>query len=155
MKILLLCIGKTNEKYLDEGIQIYLKRLKHYTSFSLEIIKDVKSMKDKGQFMQSEFEAFQKHLTKEDYIVLLDENGKEKTSKQLASFIEQKQVQSMKRLVFVIGGAYGFDPAFKKMADETLSLSKMTFSHQMIRLFFVEQIYRAFTIIRNEKYHNP
>ena len=155
MKILLLCIGKTNEKYLEEGIKIYLKRLKHYTSFSLEIIKDVKSVKDRGQLMQAEFEAYKKHLTKEDYIVLLDENGKEKTSEQFASFIEQKQVQSTRRLVFVIGGAYGFDPAFKQMAKETLSLSKMTFSHQMIRLFFVEQVYRAFTIIRNEKYHNP
>lgn len=156
MKITLLTIGKTDEAYLREGIEKYLKRLAHYTTF--EVIEHTLARKwqslPPAQLMQKEAEAILQQMGKADYCVLLDEKGKAFTSVEFASFIQQRLNQSTKNLLFVVGGAWGFDETVKAKAHMKLSLSNMTFSHQMIRLFFVEQLYRAFTIIRNESYHN-
>lgn len=156
MKVKLIAIGKTDANYLAEGIDIYVNRLKHYIKFELEVIPDIKSRKNKtteqqkeeeGKLLLSKFDAT-------DWVVLLDENGKLKTSRELADFLDQKMIQSTKTLTFVIGGPYGFSQEVYQRANQKLSLSKMTFSHQMIRLFFVEQIYRAFTILKGEPYHH-
>jgi len=156
MKITLLTIGKTDEAYLRQGIEKYLKRLAHYTTF--EVIEHSIARKWQGlppaQLMQKEAELILQQMGKADFCVLLDEKGKAFTSVEFASFIQQRLNQSTKNLLFVVGGAWGFDQAVKAKAHMKLTLSEMTFSHQMVRLFFVEQLYRAFTIIRNENYHN-
>jgi 23S rRNA (pseudouridine1915-N3)-methyltransferase len=154
MKIALLSIGKTNEKYLEEGIKIYLKRLAHYATFEFVELKDVKQTADPTMLKNSEAKQFLNQIKKEDFVILLDENGKELTSIGFSKYIEQLQNQSIKRVVFIIGGAFGFGNELIERSDFKISLSNLTFSHQMIRLFFVEQLYRAFTIIRGEKYHN-
>ena len=154
MKISFWVIAKTSEKYITEGISIYKKRLKHYTNFDYLEFK-VKSSGNSKQVKSSEADSILSKLQKDDYLVLLDEKGNDFTSRQFAANIENKLNQgSVKRIVYVVGGAYGFDDKLYQRANEKLSLSKMTFSHQMIRVFFVEQLYRAFTIIRGEKYHN-
>ncbi len=154
MKVVLLSIGKTNEKYLEEGIKIYLKRLIHYTNFEYIELKDVKPTSDLEALKNSEAKQFISSIQKDDVVVLLDEHGKEYTSIGLSKYIVQLQNNSTKRIVFIIGGAYGFGNEIIDRSNTKISLSKLTFSHQMIRLFFVEQLYRAFTIIRGEKYHN-
>lgn len=156
MKITLLCIGKTDDKYIQEGLDKYLKRLKHYISFNFVVIPDVKNAKNLSEAQQKEKEAelFFKYIAANDQVILLDERGKEYRSVEFADFLEKKMVSSVQHLVFLIGGPYGFADAVKARANGSLSLSKMTFSHQMIRLFFVEQIYRAFTIIKGEPYHH-
>ncbi|MBL7816205.1 MAG: 23S rRNA (pseudouridine(1915)-N(3))-methyltransferase RlmH [Saprospiraceae bacterium] len=155
MKIELWVIGKTTFKYLDEGIGLYEKRLKHYTNFELVVIPDVKNPPLSSEALKiKEGESILNKLNKEDFLILLDENGKQQTSVDFSKFIDNQQVNATKRMVFQIGGAYGFSEAVYARANQKLSLSKMTFSHQMIRLFFVEQLYRAFTIIKGEKYHN-
>lgn len=155
MKIELWVIGKTAFKYLDEGIAVYEKRLKHYTSFDLVVIPDIKNPPLSIEALKTkEGELILNKLTKDDFFILLDENGKHNTSIDFSKFIEQQQMNATKRIVFQIGGAYGFSDAVYARANQKLSLSKMTFSHQMIRLFFVEQLYRAFTILKGEKYHN-
>jgi 23S rRNA (pseudouridine1915-N3)-methyltransferase len=154
MKIELWVVGKTAFKYLDEGIQLYEKRLKHYASFELVILPDVKGPLSIDALKTKEGDLILNRLTKDDVLVLLDENGKHQTSIEFSKYIDNQQVNSTKRLIFQIGGAFGFSDAVYNRANLKLSLSKMTFSHQMIRLFFVEQLYRAFTIIRGEKYHN-
>ncbi len=155
MKIELWVVGKTAFKYLDEGISLYEKRLKHYTSFELVVLPDVKNPPLSTEALKAkEGELILHKLTKDDVLVLLDENGKQQTSMEFSKFIENQQIKATKRLIFQIGGAFGFSEAVYQRANFKLSLSKMTFSHQMIRLFFVEQLYRAFTIIRGEKYHN-
>jgi 23S rRNA (pseudouridine1915-N3)-methyltransferase len=154
MKIELWVVGKTAFKYLDEGIQLYEKRLKHYASFELVVLPDVKGPFSIDALKTKEGDLILSRLTKDDVLVLLDENGKHQTSIEFSKYIDTQQVNSTKRLVFQIGGAFGFSDAVYNRANSKLSLSKMTFSHQMIRLFFVEQLYRAFTIIRGEKYHN-
>lgn len=156
MKITLLVIGKTDEKYLREGIEKYLKRLAHYTTFEMlehSLARKLQSL-PLAQLMQKEAEVILQQMEKADYSVLLDEKGKTFTSVEFASFIQLRLNQSVKNLLFVVGGAWGFDETVKEKANMKLSLSAMTFSHQMVRLFFVEQLYRAFTIIRNESYHN-
>lgn len=155
MRVTLLCVGKTSDKYLLEGIAIFTKRLSHYCTFNIQIVKDVKATRDKAALMDSEGRSMMKALKDEDTVILLDEIGKPYTSTGFASYIERHMVQSTRHLVFVIGGAYGFADVVRQRANGTMSVSTMTFSHQMIRLFFAEQLYRAFTIIRNEKYHNP
>lgn len=156
MKITLLVIGKTDEKYLREGIEKYLKRLAHYTSF--EVLEHSLARKFQtlppAQLMQKEAEVILQQMDKADFSVLLDEKGRTFNSVEFAAFIQQRLNQSTKNLLFVVGGAWGFDETVKEKANMKLSLSAMTFSHQMVRLFFVEQLYRAFTIIRNESYHN-
>lgn len=156
MKILFLMIGKTVDKRLTTLIDEYAERVKHYMPFDMEVIPELKNTKalSAEQQKEKEGELLQKQLRDGDYIVLLDEGGKELRSIEFAVYLEKKQSQVARRLVFVVGGPYGFSPTLYKLAKEKISLSKMTFSHQMIRLFFVEQLYRAMTILRGEPYHN-
>lgn len=157
MKIKLIVIGKTDEKYLQEGIQIYLNRLKHYISFEIITINDIKTgaKQPRGLSGQKDKEGklFLAKIQSNDFVVLLDEKGKSFTSIENADFI-QKRMNASHDIVFLIGGPFGFSQEIYERANDKLSLSKMTFSHQMVRLFFVEQLYRAFTIIKGEKYHN-
>lgn len=155
MKILFLMIGKTVDKRLTL-IDEYAERVKHYMPFDMEVIPELKNTKalSAEQQKEKEGELLQKQLRDGDYIVLLDEGGKELRSIEFAVYLEKKQSQVARRLVFVVGGPYGFSPTLYKLAKEKISLSKMTFSHQMIRLFFVEQLYRAMTILRGEPYHH-
>lgn len=156
MKITLIVLGKTEDKYLLEGIEKYLKRLKHYINFNIVEIPELKNTKSLSEDQQKsrEAELISKQLNSTDYLVLLDEAGREYTSMEFSSFLNKKMVGSVQNLVFVVGGPYGFHPQVHARANEKLSLSKMTFSHQMVRLFFVEQIYRAFTILKGEPYHH-
>jgi len=156
MKIALIVIGKTDAAYFAEGINEYKCRLSHYIPFTMEVISDIKNAKSLNESQQKEKEGEQilKALLPGDYVVLLDEGGKEFTSMQFASYLEKKMQNVPKRLVFIIGGPYGFSEVVYKTASEKVSLSKMTFSHQMIRLIFVEQLYRAMTILNHEPYHH-
>ena len=154
MKIKVLCIGKTDEIYLQTGIKLYLNRLKHYTGIEFEELKDIKAMSDPEQLKLKEAELFLSKIKNDDTVILLDENGHQFSSIQFSGYIEHKQLHSAKSLVFIIGGAFGHHDVLKSKAQHIISLSKLTFSHQMVRLILLEQIYRAFTIIRNEKYHN-
>lgn len=156
MKIVLLAIGKTNAKYLQEGIEQYIKRLCHYVPFEFKILPDVKSTKGLTHEKQKELEGqmMLNSIQTGDVVVLLDERGKEMTSRDFATYIDKKMVNVSKNLIFVIGGPYGFSAEMYERANEKLSLSKMTFSHEMIRLFFIEQVYRAMTILRGEPYHH-
>lgn len=156
MKIALLVIGKTDASYFVQAINEYTNRLTHYIPFELTVIPDIKNVKNltEPQQKEKEGELILKSLQTGDYLVLLDEHGKEYSSMQFASYIEKKMHTISKRLVFVVGGPYGFSEAIYRVASEKISLSKMTFSHQMIRLIFVEQIYRAMTILNNEPYHH-
>ncbi len=156
MKITLLSIGKTHDNFIKEGIDKYLKRLKHYVKLeAIEIpeLKDTKNLSE-AQQKSKEAELLLKHIQPHDFLVLLDENGKEYTSVDFSKYIQKKMVTGVNHAVFVIGGPYGFDQSVYNAAKDKLSLSKMTFSHQMGRLFFVEQLYRAFTIIKGEPYHH-
>ena len=156
MKILFLVVGKTNGHYFNEAINDYRNRLKFYIPFEMEVIPELKNAKNLSFDQQKEKEAdlILKSLQGGDHVVLLDEKGKEFTSSQFAGYIERKMHTVNKRLVFIVGGPYGFSPRIYGIAAEKVGLSKMTFSHQMVRLFFIEQIYRAFTIIHNEPYHH-
>lgn len=156
MTITLLAIGKTDNKALEQLINEYAKRLKHYIKFNFIIIPDIKNSKNLSVQQQKEKEAEQllKKLSAADTVILLDENGKQYSSVLFADFLQKKMNAATKNLVFIIGGPYGFADALYNRAQGQLSLSKMTFSHQMVRLFFVEQLYRAFTILRNEPYHH-
>lgn len=156
MHIKLLAIGKTDSKPLQQLIEGYEKRLKHYVKFELLIIPDVKNVKNLSEKQQKEKEAI--HILKEigerSNFILLDENGKDYSSVGFSQLLQKKMNAGLKELVFVIGGPYGFSDELHKKAQGKISLSKMTFSHQMVRLFVVEQIYRAFTILKNEPYHH-
>ena len=156
MKIKLLVLGKTDDKNLIALITIYQKRLKHYINFDLEIIPDLKKTKNltENQQKEKEGELILQRIYPADLLVLLDEKGQEFRSIQFSKFLQKKMNSGIKRLVFVIGGPYGFSDAVYQKAQGKISLSKMTFSHQMIRLFMVEQLYRAFTILKNEPYHH-
>jgi 23S rRNA (pseudouridine1915-N3)-methyltransferase len=156
MKITLIAVGKTEDKYLIEGIEKYLNRLKHYINFNLSIIPDVKNTKNltEAQQKSKEAEAILKQLNNTDVIVLMDEKGKKYSSVLFANYLNKQMIGSVQNLVFIIGGPYGFDESIYKRANASISLSDMTFSHQMVRLFFVEQLYRAFTILKNEPYHH-
>ena len=156
MKIKILAVGKTDDKNLEILIDKYLKRLKHYLSVSLEILPDVKNAKNLSEMEQKriEGEAILKKVQSNDQVVLLDEKGKEFRSIEFSKFLQKKMNAGTRNLVLVIGGPYGFSDTVYQRANGKLSLSKMTLSHQMIRLFLVEQVYRAFTILRNEPYHH-
>ncbi len=156
MKISLVVIGKTDAGYLIEAIEDYKSRLKHYIPFEMEVIPDVKNAKNLSEAQQKEKEGemILKMVQPGDYLVLLDDKGKEYTSMQFSAYIEKKMHTVPKRLVFVVGGPYGFSEAVYGAASEKISLSKMTFSHQMVRLIFIEQIYRAMTILNHEPYHH-
>jgi 23S rRNA (pseudouridine1915-N3)-methyltransferase len=155
MKIEFWVIGKTDFDYLKEGIAVYEKRLKHYVAYEMVVLADVKNPPLSMEALKTkEGEIILNKLQKEDFLILLDENGKQNTSVEFSQFIEKKQMDGTKRLIFQIGGAYGFSETVYARANFKMSLSKLTFSHQMVRLFFVEQLYRAFTILKGEKYHN-
>jgi len=156
MTIKLLAIGKTDHKALEQLITEYQKRLKHYIKFELEIIPDIKNVKNLSETQQKEKEGelILKKLSSTDVLVLLDENGNQHSSLDFSRYLQKKMNSGIKQLVFVIGGPYGFSNSVYQKAQGKISLSKMTFSHQMIRLFVVEQIYRAFTILKNEPYHH-
>ncbi|MFT4830966.1 MAG: 23S rRNA (pseudouridine1915-N3)-methyltransferase [Psychroserpens sp.] len=156
MTIKLVAIGKTDSTHLQELITEYESRLKHYIKFELEIIPDIKNVKNLSEIQQKEKEgdAILKRLHPTDILVLLDENGKQHTSIEFSNYLQKKMNAGIKRMVIVIGGPYGFSDDIYQKAQGMLSLSKMTFSHQMVRLFVVEQIYRAFTILKNEPYHH-
>ena len=156
MKIKLLAIGKTDSKALEELIEDYSKRLNRYLSFELEIIPDIKNSKNlsEAEQMQKEATAILAKLDKDDHVILLDERGKEYDSIGFSKFLQQKMNAGIRKLVFVIGGPYGLDPVLKQKAGGSWSLSQLTFSHQMIRLFATEQLYRAMTILNNQPYHH-
>ena len=156
MKIVLLAIGKTKEQYLIEGISQYQKRLNHYTQFELLEIPNIKNANNlsDSELLRKEGELILQQLQPSDHLVLLDDKGKDFTSSKFAEKLQGWLLSSKKRLVFVVGGAYGFSEQVYQRGNEKLSLSKMTFSHQMVRLFFVEQIYRGYTILNNEPYHH-
>ena len=156
MKFCSVVIGKTVEKHYIAAIQDYVERVQHYTAFDLEVIPELKNTKNlsKEQQKEKEGELLLKALQPGDTVVLLDEHGKEFRSVEFAAWVEKKMHTVARRLVFVIGGPYGFSPAVYAAAQEKISLSKMTFSHQMIRLIFVEQFYRAMTILNNGPYHH-
>jgi len=156
MKVVFVVIGKTDASYFTEAIDEYKNRLIHYIPFEMTVIPDIKNVKNLSEVQQKEKEGelILKTLQAGDYLVLLDEHGKEFTSVQFASYIEKKMHTIPKRFVFVVGGPYGFSESVYKAAAEKISLSKMTFSHQMIRMIFVEQLYRAMTILKGEPYHH-
>ena len=156
MKIKLLAIGKTDDKNLQQLIETYQNRLKHYIKFEISIIPDIKNVKNlsENQQKEKEGEIILKQLQPTDQLVLLDEKGKEFRSIEFSKFLQKKMNSGIKQLVLVIGGPYGFSDAVYKKSNGKISLSKMTFSHQMIRLFVVEQLYRGFTILKNEPYHH-
>tara|TARA_B100001758_G_scaffold243724_1_gene253903 strand:+ start:661 stop:1134 length:474 start_codon:yes stop_codon:yes gene_type:complete len=156
MKIVLLAIGRTNEQYLIEGIAKYQKRLKHYTQFEIFEIPYVKNAKNfsNAELMKREGELILKQLRPSDYLVILDDKGKSFTSIKFSEKLQAWILSGKKRLVFVVGGAYGFSDEVYVRGNEKISLSKMTLSHQMVRLFFVEQIYRGYTIINHQPYHH-
>ncbi len=156
MKITLLQIDKTDQKWVDEGFDLYLKRIQHYVSFSVTTIIYPKSNRNKSTEQQKKEEAILllREFNKFDFIVLLDENGQQFTSLDFSIQINKLNLSGKKHLAFVIGGPYGFDETIYEKVKNKISLSKMTFSHQMVRVFFIEQLYRAYSILKGEKYHH-
>lgn len=156
MKITLLTVGKTDRDWVKQGLDIYMSRLKHYTQFAMVEIPELKNVSSlsESQIKTKEGELILKQLRPADDVILLDEKGKQYTSVEFAKMIQDKMTYSGRDIVFIIGGAYGFSQAVYDRAASKISLSKMTFSHQMVRTIFVEQIYRAFTIMKGEPYHH-
>ena len=156
MKITLLTVGKTDVKWVKEGLDLYVSRLSHYAPFQVREIPELKNVSalDREQIKVREGELILKSLRPSDEVVLLDEGGRELRSVEFASWLEERFSRGSRDIVFVIGGAYGFSKEVYARADSKLSLSKMTFSHQMVRTIFAEQLYRAFTILRGEPYHH-
>ena len=156
MKITLLTVGKTDKDWVKQGLDIYVSRLKHYVPFSMTEIPELKNVSalSKDQIKTREGELILKNIRTSDDVILLDERGKQYSSMELAGVIRDKMTYGGRDIVFVIGGAYGFSEAVYARADAKLSLSRMTFSQQMVRAIFVEQTYRAFTIIKGEPYHH-
>jgi 23S rRNA (pseudouridine1915-N3)-methyltransferase len=156
MKITFLTVGKTEDAYLKEGIDKYIKRLKHYTKLEVLELAELKNTKALTQEQQKtkEAELILKKITPLDHVILLDEKGMEFSSKQFAAYLDKKSISSTSSLIFIVGGPYGFDQSVYDRANDKLSLSRMTFSHQMIRLFFTEQLYRALSILKGEPYHH-
>ena len=152
----LLTVGKTEDKYIKEGLKMYENRLKHYISFEM---KELPALKNTSGFSearqkQEEGEKLLQKIEPTDHLILLDEKGKEFTSRAFARQLEGLMVQSVRQVIFVVGGPYGFSEAVYKRANNKISLSKMTFPHQLVRLVFLEQLYRAMTILKNEPYHH-
>ncbi len=156
MNIKLLVVGKTDQDYISEGIAVYEKRLKHYVNFEITVIPALKDQKGAAHNEVKEREAvlILKHLEKSDRVVLLDEHGAQFTSTGFSQYLQKQMNGGVRNLTFVVGGAFGFAQSVYSAAHDKLSLSSMTFNHQMVRLFFVEQLYRAFTILHHEPYHN-
>lgn len=156
MKITLAVVGKISNGYLKQGIDDYTNRLSHYIPFNIEYIADAKCTKNLTEAQQKKAESknILATIDKSDYVVLLDEHGKQYSSMDFSRYISKKMSAVSRRLVFVVGGPYGFDDDVYARANEKISLSKMTFSHEMIRLIFTEQLYRAMTILNGEPYHH-
>ncbi len=156
MKITLLTVGKTDKDWVRQGLDIYVSRLKHYVPFSMIEIPELKNVSalSKEQIKTREGELILKNIRNTDDVILLDEHGKEYSSMELAGAIRDKMTYGGRDIVYVIGGAYGFSDAVYSRANSKLSLSRMTFSHQMVRTIFAEQLYRAFTIMKGEPYHH-
>lgn len=156
MKIKMLLIGKTDEDYLRQGEDKYYQRLKHYINVDITVIPDLKKTKKRTeeQQKQKEGELILNQLSPGDFLVLLDENGKEYSSVEFSKFLQKKMISGIKNLVFVVGGPYGFSKEIYAKSNLKISLSRMTFSHQMVRLIFMEQLYRAMTILKGEPYHH-
>ena len=156
MNIKLLAMGKTDNKALQQLMDDYMKRLSFYVKFELEVIPDIKNAKNLSEAQQKEKEGklILSKLSPTDQLILLDENGKSFSSVGFSEELQKKMNSGIKTLVFVIGGPYGFSKEVYAKAQGKVSLSSMTFSHQMVRLFFIEQVYRAFTILRGEPYHH-
>jgi len=152
MNITLVCTGKTSEKYVLDGMRIYLDRINHYCKFTLMEIESGKG--DTMQMKKKETENILKRVGEKDFLILLDEKGKDFSSVEFAKTLNHHQNISTKHIVFLIGGAYGFSEEVYKRANAKISLSKMTFPHQLVRIVFLEQLYRAFTILKGEKYHH-
>lgn len=156
MRMTLLTVGKTDIPWVREGLNVYVSRLEHYVPFSLVEIPELRNVSslDKEQIKRKEGELILKALKPRDELILLDEHGKELRSLEFAAMLGARMSREPRDMVFVIGGAYGFSPAVYSRADLKISLSKMTFSHQIVRTIFAEQLYRAFTIMRGEPYHH-
>ncbi|MBO7112136.1 MAG: 23S rRNA (pseudouridine(1915)-N(3))-methyltransferase RlmH [Bacteroidaceae bacterium] len=156
MKILLIVVGKTDQPWLVTGISQYTERLTHFSQFEMQVIPDLKNTKNMDEAVQKvrEGELILKLLQPSDDVWLLDDKGREMSSPEMAQWLEKRMAQSTKRLVFIIGGPYGFSADVYNRVPGRLSLSRMTFSHQMVRLIFVEQLYRAFSILNNLPYHH-
>jgi len=155
MKVILITIGDHEDKYLAQGFELYEKRLSHYLSFESQLIPTLKNKgKGKDATLQAEAKEILKKITPTDLLVLLDDKGKEYTSEEMAKQMQKFLNMPGKRLVFLIGGAFGFAPEIYQRANHKISLSKLTFNHQMARLFFLEQLYRSMTILKGEPYHH-
>lgn len=156
MKLLLLVIGKTTDRHVQALIDDYSSRVGHYVPFSLETVPELRNTRALSSEQQKtqEAELIRKQLQPGDYLVLLDEHGSERRSVDFASWLGKRMAAGARRIVFVVGGPYGFDASIHQLANEEISLSQMTFSHQLIRVLFVEQLYRACTILRGEPYHH-
>ena len=156
MKLQLVVIGKTDMDYIIEGIQEYEKRIRHYISYESIVIPALNNVAGytSSEVRIREAEQILKHISVSDYLVLLDEKGREMNSIEFSGFLSQRFSSGIKSLVFIVGGAFGVDEQIKKKANILLSISQMTFSHQMVRLFFLEQLYRGLTILNNESYHH-
>jgi 23S rRNA (pseudouridine1915-N3)-methyltransferase len=156
MKIILLSVGKTDDPLFSQITEEYRKRIGYYMPFEMQIIPDIRNAKNLSEKEQKkqEGEKLLKWLQPADLVVLLDDKGKQYSSVEFAGYVEKKSISGAKRLVFVVGGAYGFSQEVRERANEMVSLSKMTFTHQMVRLVFAEQLYRAMTILHNEPYHH-
>ena len=156
MKLLLLVIGKTTDRHVQALIDDYTSRVGHYVPFSLETVPELRNTRALSPEQQKtqEAELIRKQLQPGDYLVLLDEHGSERRSVDFASWLGKRMAAGARRIVFVVGGPYGFDASIHQLANEEISLSQMTFSHQLIRVLFVEQLYRACTILRGEPYHH-
>lgn len=156
MEIELLTIGKTSIRFVEDGIAEYSRRLKHYIPYSIKSLPDVKnaSKMDQAKQKDAEGEKILDVISNSDFVVLLDERGKQYSSIEFSTFLEKQMISGRRKVIFVVGGPYGFSKPVYDRADSLLSLSKMTFNHEMVRLFFTEQIYRAMTILRGEPYHH-
>lgn len=156
MEITLLTVGKTTQTYVQNGIDEFTKRLRRYIPFKIETLPDIKGTKSLSAELQKEKEgeAILSYLSPSDFCILLDEHGREFTSVEFAAYLQKTMASGRKRAVFVVGGPYGFSKGVYSRAEYKISLSKMTFTHEMVRLFFTEQVYRAMTILNNEPYHH-
>lgn len=156
MQMTLLCIGKTGKSFLEQGEQEYMKRLSHYVSFDMVVLPDIKQAKSlsEEQIKVREGQQFLDKIQPQDTVLLLDERGKQFDSLEFSNYIQDQFNRGGKHIFFLVGGPYGFSEAIYQRANGKISLSKMTFSHQMIRLFFIEQLYRAMTILKGEPYHH-
>ena len=156
MKVIFIQVGETDQAYLREGISMYASRIRHYIPLQVIIIPERKGTAKKGieQLKESEGERILSHCKQGDYVILLDERGEQLGSREFAAFMEKQMIEGFKRILFISGGAYGVSRKVYERADRELSISKMTFSHQMVRLIFFEQLYRAMTIIKRDPYHH-